>query len=345
MSLRPRRWVLAVISVAVLALAVDVGIFITGRLHRENVAPVSGAVRDNAVHVLDPTSGREIARVPVGGQPTSVAAGFGAAWVLNRDDGTVTRIDARSRKPETILPRDPANGIALAGNGIWILEHPREVAAGAPVSVLATTLERIDPGTSKVGTTLENTSGAMALAAGGGALWTYSLTARGRNDTRMNAATGRFAILNQPIYGDLVAANRTDAYFVSSLGARIQRVDIATDKLMATLSLAKLKDLIAGKPTPDPTDIALGGGALWLSQFDGTVLRVDLALRRIVHRTKACQSALAIAYGEGAVWVACGEGTAVRIDPRTGQASSPIRVGGLPRGIAAGDGAVWVTVN
>ena len=36
-----------------------------------------------------------------------------------------------------------------------------------------------------------------------------------------------FSIIDEPVYGDLVAANGTDAYFVSSLGARVQRVDIA----------------------------------------------------------------------------------------------------------------------
>jgi hypothetical protein len=345
MRLRPRRWVLAVIAVAVLALAVDVGLFLAGRSHRTAAAPASGVVADNAVHVLDPKSGREIARVPVGGQPTSVAAGFGSAWVLNRDDGTVTRIDAHSRKAETITPHDPANGIAMAHDGIWMLEHPRLTSNGSPTSLLATTLERLDPGTHKVGTTLKNDSGTLALAAGGGSLWTFSRNTGGRDDTRMSATTGAFLILDEPIYGDLVAANRTDAYFVSSLGARIQRVDIATDKLTASLSLARIQDLVAAKPTPDPTDIALGGGSIWLSQTDGTVLRVDLALRRVVHKTKACGSALAVAYGEGAVWAACGEGTAVRIDPATGAASPPIHVGGLPRGIAAGEGAVWVTVD
>lgn len=345
MELRPRRWVLAVAAVAVLALAADAAIFLTGRSHRHALAPASGVAIDNAVHVLDPSTGREIARVRVGGQPTSVAAAFGSAWVLNRDDGTVMRIDARSRKVGTVETRDPANGIALASDGVWLLEHPRLDASGAPTSLLATTLERIDPETLKVGTTLSNTSGTLTLAAGGGSLWAFSRNDGGRDDTRMSATTGAFSILDEPIYGDLVAASRTDAYFVSTLGARIQRVDIATGKLVASLSLARLKDLVAGRPTPDPTDIALGGGSIWLSQTDGTVLQVDQALRRIVRKTKPCTSALAVAYGEGAVWAACGEGTAVRIDPATGRLSAPIRVGGLPRGIAAGEGAVWVTVD
>ena len=60
---------------------------------------------------IDAAAGRVVAHFPVGNQPTeaeggnasiadrTVAAGLGAAWVANRPDGTITRVDGRTRGP------------------------------------------------------------------------------------------------------------------------------------------------------------------------------------------------------------------------------------------------------
>ncbi len=339
-------WALGVVGLGAAALAVDAGIYFLTRTPSQRANGENRPSAVDSVHVIDPLAGRVVARVPVGRQPTAVAAGFGGVWVLNQQDGTVTHIDARARKVvRTIAPRDPVDGISVTSTGVWMLGHPRLEPGGRNASLFATTLDHIDPGTDKIDRQLMNRSGALVFAAGAGSLWSFGLTTKGRGDVRASPRTGEFSILAAPIYGDLVAADGDAAYFVTSLGARIQRVDARTGRLTASLSLVPLARLLAGKPTPDPTDIALGGGDVWLSQTDGTVLRVDGALRRVDRTTKACANALAIAYGEGAVWAACANGTAVRVDPRTGAASPPIRVGGLPRGIAAGEGAVWVTVD
>jgi streptogramin lyase len=122
-------------------------------------------------------------------------------------------------------------------------------------------------------------------------------------------------------------------------------VSTRTGLLTNSLPLATDESLAAGHVTSNPTDVALGGGSLWISAVDGSLMRVDPNLRGIVASIPVCRNALAVAYGEGAVWVACGNSTVVRVDPKTDQAGPPIQVGALPRGIAAGDGAVWVTLN
>jgi DNA-binding beta-propeller fold protein YncE len=115
--------------------------------------------------------------------------------------------------------------------------------------------------------------------------------------------------------------------------------------LTNTLPLATDASLAAGFVGPNPTAVAVGGGALWISAIDGSLIRVDPTLRRIAASIQVCGNALAVGYGEGAVWVACGDATVVRVDPKTNRPGAPIDVGALPRGIAAGDGAVWVTLN
>jgi len=100
-----------------------------------------------------------------------------------------------------------------------------------------------------------------------------------------------------------------------------------------------------GKVPANPTGVVVGGGSLWISESDGTLLRVDRNLAGIAARIPACTNALAVAYGAGAVWTACGNGTVARIDTSTNRVSAVVLVGRLPRGIAAGEGGVWVTLN
>jgi acyl-CoA reductase-like NAD-dependent aldehyde dehydrogenase len=132
---------------------------------------------------------------------------------------------------------------------------------------------------------------------------------------------------------------------VATVGDRVARVSTKTGLLTNSLTLATDASLAAGNVPPNPTDIAVGGGAVWISETDGTVLRLDPRLGGIVASIPACRNALAVAYGEAAVWVACGNSTVVRVDPATDAPAAPIAVAGLPRGIAAGEGAVWVTLN
>jgi hypothetical protein len=184
------------------------------------------------------------------------------------------------------------------------------------------------------------------LAAGGNALWsTGLLPGHVRGAARSDAVTGAMRKVNIEIYGDLIAADDKAAYWVGSVGNRVARVSTRTGLLTNSLPLATDASLAAGHVAPNPTAVALGGGALWITAIDGSLIRVDPNLRGVVASIHVCRNALALAYGEGAVWVACGNATVVRVDPKTDRPGVPIDVGALPRGIAAGDGAVWVTLN
>ena len=184
------------------------------------------------------------------------------------------------------------------------------------------------------------------FAAGGGSLWsTGFLGGHIRGAARSNAVSGAMSKLDIGIYGDLVAADDVAAYYVATVGDRVARVSTRTGLLTNTLPLATDASLAAGNLPPNPTDVAVGGGAVWISETDGTVLRIQPRLGGIVASIAACGNALAVAYGEGAVWVACGDDTVVRVDPVTDTPAAPIRLGRLPRGIAAGAGAIWVTLN
>lgn len=331
------RWVVAVAGVAVLVLAIDVGVILTARGSARASAP------GGTVAVIDPHSARVVSRIGVGREPTLVAAGYGGVWVLNRADGTVTQLDAQTKRPlSTLRPDAAVNTMALGLGGVWFSGPLR----GRSAPLEDAELERINPLTHLVDRRFDTTTGATVVAAGGDGLWsTGYLGGHIRGAARSDPSTGAMRRLDIGIYGDLVAGSNDAVYYVGSLGKRVARVSTATGLLTASMTLATDASLAAGLVPPDPTGVAVGGGFLWIGESDGTVLRIDPHLAGIRASIPACRNALALAYGEGAVWVACGDGTVVRVDPTTDKPSAIVSVGHLPRGIAAGEGAVWVTLN
>jgi hypothetical protein len=336
------RWVLGVAAAVVVAGAADVALFAFTDRGRAPAQP-----KLEGVAVIDAAHDRLVGRLTVGHQPTTVMSGFGTAWVLNKSDGTISRIDERQRRVVgTLRMPQPADGLTLGDGALWLTGHGSLVTYTRDNPHGTTTVRRVDPVSGRVQRTLQIDVGGVLIAEGGGAVWSTGFVQGDvRRGARSDAVTGDSHVLDDRVFGDLLAADGTSAYYVTGLGARVQRVDGSTGELLASLNLADVKDLVAGRLPPNPTDVAIGGGSLWLSQTDGTVLQVDPSLRRIERTIKACGNAIAVAYGDDAVWTACTDGTAVRVDPRTGHASQPIQVGGLPRGIAAGGGSVWVTVN
>ncbi len=60
--------------------------------------------------------------IPVGPQPRFLTAGAGSIWTLNQGDGSITRVDAKSRRVvATIQAGIPGHGgeIAFGANSVW----------------------------------------------------------------------------------------------------------------------------------------------------------------------------------------------------------------------------------
>jgi DNA-binding beta-propeller fold protein YncE len=338
------RWVLAVVVAVLVVAAVDVGVFVGTRGSRSDSAEAQPSRGVDQVAVIDPRTRHIVDRVQVGHFPTVVAAGYGGAWVLNKADGTLSHIDGHTHRVVSTSALDvTANDLAIGAGGVWFAGRPR---GGTPQPLEVAQLERIDPASDSIDRTFDTRTGASVIAAGGGAVWsTGYLGGHVRGAARSDALTGAMSKVDIEIYGDLVAADDQAAYWVASIGDRIARVSARTGLLTASLPLATDASLAAGRIPPNPTDVAVGGGAVWISAVDGSLIRVDPHLRGIVASIPVCRNALGVAYGENAVWVACADNTVVRVDPSTDQAGAPIQVGSLPRGIAAGAGAVWVTLN
>ena len=117
----------------------------------------SGASQVTWINATDPTKSTTI---PVGQGPGPIAFGEHAAWVINRTDGTLQRIDE-----EHLNPSDPVSvgrspgAVAVGGGSVWVTD----TASG--------TVLRIDPNTMHVVGHVLVGNDPVAATFGGGRLW------------------------------------------------------------------------------------------------------------------------------------------------------------------------------
>ena len=107
-----------------------------------------------------------LASIPVGDGPWDVTTGFGLVWVVNRFDGTVTRIDPRSGRVvgDPIDVGSQPSAIAAGLCGIWVTNFADD------------TVTLIDPFTGAVvGDPIPVGDRPDAIAVGEGAVWVASV--------------------------------------------------------------------------------------------------------------------------------------------------------------------------
>jgi YVTN family beta-propeller protein len=108
----------------------------------------------------------------------------------------------------------------------------------------------------------------------------------------------------------------------------------------------------SGLPVPiavgnAPTGIAVGGGGVWVvDSLDDAVVRIDPGTRSVTATIRVGRSPAGVAVGDGSVWVAnSGDGTVTRINPSSAKVIATITVGGSPQAITIAGGKAWVTVD
>jgi virginiamycin B lyase len=78
--------------------------------------------RTNALIVVDADQGAVIEEIPVGPKPQFLTAGAGSIWTLNQGDGTISRVDAKSRKVIATIHAGipgPGGDICFGAGSIW----------------------------------------------------------------------------------------------------------------------------------------------------------------------------------------------------------------------------------
>ena len=96
-----------------------------------------------------------------------------------------------------------------------------------------------------------------------------------------------------------------------------------------------------------PSAIAIGAGSVWVSDsLDDTLVRINPVTAAVTTTIPVGHSPTGVAVGTGSVWVAnSGDGTVSRVDPRSDKRTATITVGGSPQAIVVHNRRAWVTVD
>jgi DNA-binding beta-propeller fold protein YncE len=271
-----------------------------------------------------PATPRVLATVSVGQNPYALVAAFGAAWVFDRSDGMLLRVDPNTRK---VTARVPVGQDVLVGSG------PDAVYAAERGSG---TVTRIDPRDARATTHRRfGTANAVLPLTDKGRLWAVGVDGATRLDpatlaTRATVALrGGFKATGWGLTGGDLWALQADG--------RLHHFDSATG---APRSLGHAPRGLAY--------LFSAGGAIF-GVGDGQFMRLDARSGAVLWRSPVAGEVGPAAVQRGAVWVhvsdpARGADRLAGFDVATGR---PVGATSLPEfgaaGLARVGGQLWLT--
>jgi len=328
---RPRRLPVSRLWLALAgALAVAAAASVSALLLLGGGGEVGGVAADSAA-LLDPGSGKVVREFPVGATPLAVVSDASAAWTLDGDAQTISRVPAAGGPVLTKAPGVTATGLALGDGLLWV-SHVRHSANGYRAGVAW-----LDPAT----LTLRDKRFLPGVGSGGygenptilyanGAVW---VSGPGDFLRKLNPFSHKIlatARLGEPAFGL--------AFGLGSIWATAGRGVLRIDP--GTLDVSKRFPL----STPELGAIAVGGSSVWVADSSGLVWRIDPGPPQRTHTISVGHAASGIAFGDGAVWVANPiEGRVVRIDAET-EAVRAFDLGNAPVGVSVAPAGVWTAV-
>ena len=207
--------------------------------------------------------------------PWAVAIGAGAVWVTN-GSSRLLRLEPRTGGRTEVAAGRPLDGVAVAGGGVWAISGRRAVAM------------RIDP--------------------------------------RRARATDRIPIVSRPGFGSpypiAVEAGLGSVWVLNANTATVTRIDPVQRSIAATIPIGV---------DHQPVRLAVGAGAVWVAGADGTLSRIDPVTNAVTMRAAVAPRLTDVAVAGGAVWVSAtrGFGGSLATTATTATAETP-RVRPLP---------------
>ena len=248
-----------------------------------------------SVHRIDPKTNKEVAIVPVPGDPCAgLAFGFGSLWVplcakqeraeqSRGKQNSIVRVDPRTNRISATIPIGPAgeeSGIAASNDSIWI------------VTDSAGTLVRIDPVTNRALQKLSIAPGSYNPLFSEGMIWITG----GSADilTAVDASSGAvLATIRVGAKPRFLAAGGGSIWTLNQGDGTVTRVDAQSRKVTATV--------IVGIPGPGG-DIAFGAGSIWTSVFGVPLTAIDGKTDKVL-RQWVGPGGDALRFGHDSVWL------------------------------------------
>lgn len=292
-------------------------------VHRAGGHPGLPAIGVDSAGAIDLRTDQISAELSLGARPNQIAAGAGALWVTNSEDGTVSRVDPQTRSVvQRITVGNDPTGIAVGAGAVWVANSGGR------------TLARINPATDTVVKDIEVGNGPTGVAVTAAGVWvTNSLDDTvARIDPQSSDVNDLTPVGGTPTalvagFGSVWVTNATDG--------TISRIDPSSGRVTGTFRVGN-----------GPRGIAVSGKDVWVSNgLDGTVARLDPETGSVTDTVKVGSGPGTMAAAGGSVWVADEfGGTIDRIDPATGSERS-VPTGSAPTGLVAMGGSLWATTR
>ena len=315
----------AVIGVAVAAAAFTVAVLVLVLGGGGDSPPADAGSRPAAASARTET-------IAVESDPWAAVAAFGAVWVSNAGDGSVSRIDPAAGATVGRPIEVGANTTFLAAgeSALWVVE------AGGDPGLKRGHVHRIDPAAGQIaGSPIRVGRAPAGVAVGDGSVWVGNQA--DATLTEIDERTGRVAG-TYPV--------GVSPYWIAYAAGKVWIPDRANGEVVTfDVERGRVDDspILIGRK---PDGIAAGAGAVWVA--DGAtdqLFRIDPERRRPVGKPIAVgRNPSAVGFGEGAVWVSNHkDDTVSRVDPASGRVvGRPVPVGTGPLGLSAAEGSAWV---
>jgi DNA-binding SARP family transcriptional activator/ABC-type transport system substrate-binding protein len=274
---------------------------------------------------IDVAHDRVDAQVHVGEAPSAIGYGRGSLWVSSTADGTLSRIDAKTRRaigPTISLGTTPA-GLAVTGNAVWIADADDAVLLR--IDLRYRTIERIRLQSAR--------TPAADVTFGAGSIW-VALPYPG-TVVRVDPSTRRI-VKRVPVRGADVLAYGNGVLWVGGydVSPTLTQIDARTNATAPTVP--RLTNPISG--------MAVAADAVWVATpLDDTIWKVNA--RGFVERSvKVGASPQALSIADGEIWSAnAGDGTLSQVNQETSEVRR-LAVGNRPLAVLARGRDVWVGV-
>ena len=334
---RDRRPLLLAVAGVALAVAAGLAALVLGQTGDGPSRPSTKATAvptTDALQRIDPVSNRLAATLTtstLGSDPTGVAVGDGAVWVIHLDANRISKINARTNAVVATGSAPGPRTVTVGGGSVWVATADGIVA------------QYDSTGSNVHGVRIPSALQPVELSTyGSGGVWVAS---------PVSGLVGRINPQSSSV-GATVASGALKGA-VKGIAAGDRAVWISSSDILADDYAATRIDPVGNRVTErvplrlGAEGISVGEGSVWVANSLGnTVSQIAPATNRVVRRIRVGEDPVAVAAGGGAVWVTnYKDGTVSRLDPRQGRVVATIPVGPNPDHVAVGEGGVWVTVH